>query len=175
MHIGYNNGDVCYDMGGKTLKVVAEKDLGLLVGKDLKFPGHCHAIASKGTQILGMINRAFDCKQSCILVPLYKALVRPHLDYCSQAWNPHLCKDICEIEKVQRRATRMMMECKGKSYPERLKMVGITSLETRRRRADLIEVFKIVNNLHGLRFDDIFVRAMGITRGHNFFLRSHVS
>ena len=70
---------------------------------------------------------------------MYKSLVRPHIEYCIQAWSgwrwrPHLVKDIAVLEKVQRRATRMITECKGKTYEERLKLVGLTTLENRRMK-----------------------------------------
>ena len=81
---------------------------------------------------------------------MYKSLVRPHLEYCVQAWRPHLVKDIALPEKVQRRATRMITECRGKSYEKRLEMVGLITLETRRLRADLMEVFKILKGHEGL-------------------------
>ena len=61
--------------------------------------------ASKGNQILGMIRRNLTYKETGLIVPLYKALVRPHLEYCIQAWRPYLRKDIDMLEKVQRRTT----------------------------------------------------------------------
>ena len=60
---------------------------------------------------------------------LYKSLVRPHLDYCIQVWRPYLQKDIDILEKVQRRATRMVEGFKGLSHEERLKRLHLTTLE----------------------------------------------
>ena len=77
-------------------------------------------------------------------------MVRPHLDYCIQAWHPHLQKDIDVLEKVQRRATKLINECKGLEYEQRLKVTKLTTLETRRIRADLIEVFKIIKGMERL-------------------------
>ena len=91
-----------------------------------------------------MIKRTITCRKKEIILRLYKSLVRPHLEYGIQAWRPHLVKDIDLIEKVQRRATKMIEECGGKTYAERLKFVGLTTLEDRRSRADLNEVFKIL-------------------------------
>jgi len=104
-----------------------------------------------------MIYRTFEYKNKEIILQLYKSLVRPHLDYCIQAWRPYLCKDVEILEKVQRRATRMIWECKGLEYNERLRKLGLTSLETRRIRADLIEVFTIMNGLEGLS-EEIFFK-----------------
>ena len=73
--------------------------------------------------------------------------MRPNLDYCVQAWRPYLKKDIDVLERVQRRATRMVEECKGKGYEERLRIMNLTTLETRRVRGDLIQVYKILNQI----------------------------
>ena len=84
-----------------------------------------------------------------ILVKLCKALGRSYLDYCVQAWRPHLRKDIELLEKVQRRTTRLIDVCKGKEYEDRLRMVRLTSLEKRMQRADMLEVFKITRGTEG--------------------------
>jgi hypothetical protein len=81
-----------------------------------------------------------------------------------------LIKDIAILEKVQRRATRMIEECKGKAYTERLEMVGLTTLETRRLRADLIEVFKIIKGYEDLDERIFFKRQDSVTRGHSLKL-----
>ena len=73
-------------------------------------------------------------------------LVRSRLEYCVQAWRPYLVKDIEFMEKVQKRVTRMLPDLKNMSYPERLKKLGLTILESRRLRGDLIEVFKILKS-----------------------------
>ena len=78
------------------------------------------------------------------LLPLYKALVRPHIEYCVQAWRPYYQKDVDNWEKIQRRATRMMDELRGMEYEERLRQTILVTLEARRTRADIIEVFKIM-------------------------------
>jgi hypothetical protein len=109
----------------------------------------CIKAANKGNQILGLISRTIVCKQKIVILNLYKSLVRPHIEYCIQGWRPHLVKDIEELERVQRRATRMINECKGRTYEERLRITGLTNLETRRTRADMIEVWKIMTGKEG--------------------------
>ena len=104
------------------------------------------------------------------MLRLYKSLVRPNFEYCIQAWRPHLVKDIEMLEKVQRRATRMMVGNRDMTYERRLKYVGLTTLETRRERADLLEVYKILNGLEGVNEKDFFIRDNRKSRGHAFKL-----
>ena len=73
--------------------------------------------------------------------------MRPKLEYCVQAWHPFLARDIKNLEKIQHRATKMIEECKGLKYADRLAATGLTSLEDRRTRGDLIEVFKIIKGI----------------------------
>jgi len=107
-----------------------EKDLGVIVCQNLKVGKQCFKAASKGNQLLVMTKRAFTSGSKYLIIPLYK-LVRPHLDYCVQAWNPHLIRDIQVLETVQRRATRFLDKGGGMSYEDRLRMVGLTTLETK--------------------------------------------
>ena len=86
-----------------------------------------------------------------MIIPLYKAIVRPHLEYCIQAWNPHLRKDIDMLEEIQRRATKLIRGLRGLRYEERLKECGLTTVETRRLRGGgQIEVFKILNGYENI-------------------------
>ncbi len=81
------------------------------------------------------------------IVPLYKALMTPHLEYCSLVWSPYLKKDILNIETVQRRVTKTIPSIYVLTHEERLKRTGMISLDNRRLRADLLEVFKILKGL----------------------------
>ena len=104
----------------------------------MKVSEQCRIAASKGNQILGMIRRNITYKEKGLIVPLYKAIVRPHLEYCIglQAWRPYLRKDIYMIEKVQRRTTKLIPGLRDLSYEERLKECGVTTLETLRLRGE---------------------------------------
>ena len=81
--------------------------------------------------------------------------MRPKLEYCIQAWRPYLKKDIDLLEKVQKRSIRMIIE-NGLTYEERLSKLGITTLETRRLRGNLIEVFKIFKGFYDIKPMDFF-------------------
>jgi ribonuclease P/MRP protein subunit RPP40 len=101
---------------------------------------------------------------------LYKCLIRPRLEYTVQAWRPYLQKDIDLIEGVQRGATKLVVETKGMSYDERLKFLDMTTVETRRVRGDLIEVFKIMKGFENVNKDKFFTMDTGCTRGHELKL-----
>ena len=107
----------------------------------MKVSEQCRIAASKGNQILGMIRRNIKYNEKGLIVPLYKAIVRPHFD-CIQAWRPYLRKDIDMLEKIQRRATKLIPGIRDFSNKDRLKECGLTTLETRRLRRDQTEVFK---------------------------------
>jgi hypothetical protein len=171
MHLGKRNEKVEYQMDAvKLVETEEEKDLGVVVSKNFKVSRQCAKAAKKGNQMLGMIKRTIMSKKKKVILSLYKALVRPHLEYCIQAWRPHLAKDIELLEKVQRRATRMIEECRGKEYNERLKMLRLTTLETRRERADMLEVFKILKGFEAINGDIFFKVQHSKTRGHSMKL-----
>ena len=127
--------------------------------------------ASKGNQVLGMIRRNITYKEKSLIVPLFKAIVRPHLEYCIQAWSPYLRKDIDMLDKIQRRATKLIPGLRYLRNEERLKECGLTTLETRRLRGDQIEVFNILNGYENIDCNICFeIKESKITRGHNFTL-----
>ena len=73
--------------------------------------------------------------------------MRPHLEYCIQAWSPYWKADKEKLEKVQRRAVNMVAGLRGKSYQEKLKEVGLTFLEDRREIGDMIQTLRIIHGL----------------------------
>ena len=73
-------------------------------------------------------------------------MVRPHLEYASVLWSPHNKKDKITLENTQQRATRLVLSLKGMTYLDRLKHLGLPLLEYRCERADMVEVYKILND-----------------------------
>ena len=92
------------------------------------------------------------------------------MDYGDSIWYPRFKGDAKAIEKVQKRATKMIYAIRNHSYTDRLKALNLPSLEYRRRRGDMIQVFKIVHGLERIPSDAFFVRDAGITRGHSLKL-----
>ena len=157
MHTGNRNQNYNYTMLGKTLvEVSEEKDLGVVISNDLKSTKQSIAACQKANKVLGFIARNFEYKTPNVVMSLYKALVRPHLEYAIQFWSPHYRKDIERLEKVQRRATKLIPGLRNKPYEERLKELKLFSLEKRRLRGDLIEVFKILNKMVNVEADNLF-------------------
>ena len=153
----------------------SEKDLGVVFTDDLKTASHCKECYSKANRMLGLINRTIVYKHPSVLLNLYKSLVRPHLDYCSSVWNPHYKKDKELLERVQHRFTRLFPNLKGLVYEDRLRRLGLWSLEERRNRVDLIELFKLLKGFSATPWSTFFQLNKGsVTRGHSLKLsKSH--
>ena len=121
IHVGHGNMDEEYKMGDAVLgRTKQEKDLGVTFSADMKVSEQCRIAALKGNQNLGLIRRTITYKEKQLIVPLYKAIFRPHLEYCIQAWRPYHKKDIDKLERIQRRATKMIPELRDLSYESRL-------------------------------------------------------
>ena len=100
LHTGPGNTGMNYEMGETILsKTMKENDLGVSMNANMKVAEQCRIAASKGNQVLGMIRRNITYQEKSLIVPLYKAIVRTHLEYCIHAWSPYLRKDIDMLEK----------------------------------------------------------------------------
>jgi len=143
MHIGYNNCCAVSMDGNKLESVTEEKDLGVMVSDNLKWDKQCSKAVIKANKTIGMIKRNFSDNSKERIIPLYKSLARPRLEYCCQVWSPHYNKDIKLLEGVQPRATRLVSGMKSLCYADRLKNLGLTSFENRRIRSDLIETIRL--------------------------------
>ena len=150
MYLGTENPHNCYNFGGTVMQTVdEEKDLGVIFNSSFDFNSHIAASIAKANRMLGWLSRTIISRERDVMVRLYKSLIRPHLEYCTQAWSPVVKHGswnvIDEIENVQRSFTRMIEGIGLLTYHERLNRIGLTTLIERRLRGDLIETFKIIN------------------------------
>ena len=102
--------------------------IGVTFSADMKDSEQCGIAASKENQILGLIRRTITYKEKQLILPVYKAIVRPHLEYCIQAWRSYCKKDIDKLERIQWRATKMILELRDLSYESCLLKCGLTTL-----------------------------------------------
>jgi len=101
-----------------------EEYLGALVGEKLDMSHQCALTAQKANHILGCIKRIMASRSREVILPLYSALLRPHLESCIQLWNPQPREDMELLEQVQRRATKMIRGLKNLSCEVRLRQLG---------------------------------------------------
>ena len=156
-------------------RTVKEKDLGVYVTPDLKSTAHIAIVAARANAVLGQIKKAFTYMDKEMFLALYLTMVRPIMEYAVQAWAPKFIKDSDKLEKVQRRATKLVPELRDLPYEIRCEKLGIPLLTERRIRGDMLETFKILNGFENIDSSRFFRLAtaqdeetVGIeTRGHS--------
>ena len=173
LHVGKANNRLIYSMGDSLLDSTdLERDLGVQVDAELKFREHAAAAVSKASQMLAVIRRSFAHLDADTLPVLFKSMVRPHLEYCNTVWGPLNRADQKRVEKVQRRAIKLVTEIKDLSYTERLRILGLPSLYYRRRRGDMITLYQLLHGGVDLNPETfVSLAADGPTRGHPWKLR----
>ena len=181
MHLGRGNPQHEYTMTMEdgTLHTLQgtkeEKDLGVLIDYNLNFSNHVQTQVNKANKILGVVKHTFKYLDKEAFLHLYKSLIRPHLEYASVIWCPKTKRDKDMIERVQRRATRVVQSISHLSYSDRLKALDLPTLYFRRQRTDVIQLYKITHGLDNLQIGNhcnlcdrsMFTSSLSTsTRGH---------
>ena len=139
--------------------------LSVILDSNLSFESHMAIKISKANQIAGLIRRSFSFLDGNLFKRLFIAFVRPHLEYA-----PHLKKHINSIERVQRRATKLIDGFKHLTYQERLRKLNLPTLAFRRLKGDMIEVYKHLNYYDKYTLNKWFEIHDRPSRQHDFQL-----
>ncbi|KAK4822822.1 hypothetical protein QYF61_020105 [Mycteria americana] len=157
LHLGRSNAGHKYKLAEEWLESSpAERDLGVLVDSRLGMSQQCALAAKRANRILGCIKHSITSRSKELIVPLHSALVQPHLEYCVQFWAPQFKTDVKVLECIQRRATKPVTGLEGMSYEEQLRTLGLSSLEKRRLRGDLIVPYSFLRRGSGEGGADLF-------------------
>ena len=152
MYFGKGNPGRTYYIDGEGERVILEgteeeKDLGVIISNNGKNNRQAEKAISKANSQLGRMRRTFKFFNIKLFKIIYPTFIRPHLEFASPVWNSISKGNIKKLENIQRRATKMVIELSNLGYEERLKKLGLTTLETRRKTADLIQIYKIKNKI----------------------------
>ncbi|KAI8500176.1 hypothetical protein Bbelb_217420 [Branchiostoma belcheri] len=151
-----------------------EKDLGVLIDSKLSFSSHVQTQVNKANRVLGTIKHTFKYLDEDSFMLLYKSLVRPHLEYATAVWSPRTKRDRDLLERVQRRATKLVSSIAHLSYSERLAVLGLPTLYYRRQRTDVIQLFKITHGIDMVRTNQCkLCNRMSLTRSSATNTRGH--
>ena len=154
-----------YSLNGTYLSEETEqRDLGVIISKDLKPNKHINHIISKANQRIGMFRRCFSGFTEEKIKILYSSLVRPILEYAAVTWNPWYKKDILKLEKVQKR-------CIGLCDTN----MKLQSLEERRKFTDMVETYKYLHGEYKSHWRKLFTRPAKTLRGHSLKLQKQYS
>ena len=171
LHLGPHNKEYNYTLiSGTNLRplevVMSEKDLGITFDRTLHSTEHIEKCTSKANQKIGLIRRNFKYMDEKLFIVLYKALIRPLLEYGNVVWKPYFKKESELLEKLQRRATKIVKSVRNERYPVRLKRLNLPSLVYRRNRADMIQLYRIMTGIDNLQSSKFIKMEKGITRSY---------
>ena len=160
MHFGKSNSERTYYMNGEAIKKSdSERDIGVVITRNCKPSEMCAKVSKKANQLLGLLSRGLSFKSKKNFLPLYKTYILPHLEFAQASWAPWMVGDKELLENIQKRALRQITDLKGKTYKEKLKECDILSVDDRRRRNDLILMYKVLHDMEGVDAKKIFQMA----------------
>jgi hypothetical protein len=172
IHLGRNNPNYQYTLNSvQLIDTTTVKDLGIMLDSSLTFVKHVDSVASKARRLMGLVFRTFRSRRSNVLVPLYKTLVRPIMEFATPVWNTLSLRNARTVERVQRCFTKRIDGMHSKCYTERLYSLKLSPLSQRRTFFDLVHVYKVIN---GLLISNCSITPrmnLRCTRGHSQMLR----
>ena len=145
LHVGRNNPAYSYSMNGIPLVVTEqERDIGVIISNNLRPSAQCAEAVRRASGILTQVSRSFLYRDKKIFLQLYKQFIRCHLEFAIPAWAPWTVADMEMMEKVQKRAINMIAGLQGRTYEEKLRELGMSTLHERRVKYDMVQTYKII-------------------------------
>ena len=178
LHMGKNNPKHIYtmDQGNTQVNVTEcseEKDLGVIFDAELKFDTHIQTAINKANKIIGIIRRTFSYLDNDSFKRFYKAVVRPHLEYGNIIWSSsNLKRHSKAVERVQRRATKLLPQLRDLPYETRLRILKLPSLKSGRLRGDLIQTYKIINHVDDVDVNSFFTMTHDLSTNKSNITRN---
>jgi len=173
LHLGRGNPRYQYRLGDEGIeRSPAEKNVGILADETLDMSSQTVLAAQKAKSVLGCIKKSVARTLREVILPLYTTLVRPHLESDVQLWSPQHKKDMDLLEWAQRRATKMIRGLEHLYYEDRMRQLGLFSLEKRRLQGDLLAAFQYLRRAYRKDEENTFSRACcNKTRSNGFKLK----
>ena len=170
VHFGPSNQRASYHIGQCALASrPSERDLDVVIDQRLSFQCHVDSVVNRARRLVALMLHAVRSRSATVIMPLYKSLIRPLLEYACAVWNPHLVKQIKQLESAQRYVTKRITCLSSMPYAERLAALHLPSLSSRRDYFDILEMYKI---LRGLTISEVkFTLSDRHSRGHALKLR----
>ena len=169
LHFGKKNLKTKYMLSACPLATKThERDLGIIVDDRLSFDQQVSLAVGKAKRLVGMMLHSFSSRSNKVILPLFRSLIRPTLEYASTVWNSSSVKHTKQLESVQRYATKRIAGLSVLSYADRLEKLNMCTLSARRLYLDLVEMYKVIhcNTYTQCREQVTFVQTS--TRGHKY-------